>query len=197
MPTLTVTKNWDDNTTLTEAQLDDIKNSIETWANTTKLDSTNIQSGGISADNIASSAVTTAKINANAVTRAKLEAVGQQVSSSSGTDSITASSYTDVTNLSVSITTTGRPVVAQLIGSGSATAFVGLVGTEGAVQLLRGATTVDEQSIAVNSSGRYPPGSFQFFDTPGAGTYTYKIQGKVVVGTSVDFYNLKLVVREL
>jgi microcystin-dependent protein len=82
MPTLTITKNYDDGTVLTEAQLDAVKDSIETFVNTTKLDSNNIQTNGIATANyavgsvdataLASSAVTTVKIADSAVTAAKL-----------------------------------------------------------------------------------------------------------------------------
>ena len=43
MPTLSVTKTYLDGDILTEADLDNIRTSIETFINTTGLDSTNIQ----------------------------------------------------------------------------------------------------------------------------------------------------------
>lgn len=52
MPTLSIVKTYADGDILTEADLDNIRSSITTWANTTKLDSTNIQTNGISAANI-------------------------------------------------------------------------------------------------------------------------------------------------
>jgi hypothetical protein len=72
MPTLTVTKNWDDGQVLTEAQLDDIKNSLETFFNTTKINSANIQDGGVSTANLADLAVTVAKIANSTITGAKI-----------------------------------------------------------------------------------------------------------------------------
>jgi len=62
MPTFTMTKNWDDGTVLTESQLDDIKSSVETFLNTTKLDGDNIQTGGIPTAALANSCVTADKI---------------------------------------------------------------------------------------------------------------------------------------
>lgn len=56
MPTFTMTKNYDDGSALTEAMLDAMKSSTETFLNTTKLDGDNIQDGGIS----------TAKLDADA-----------------------------------------------------------------------------------------------------------------------------------
>lgn len=65
MPTFTMTKNWDDGTVLTESQLDDIKNSVETFLNVTKLDGDNIATSGIATTNIADGAVTAAKLAAS------------------------------------------------------------------------------------------------------------------------------------
>lgn len=90
MATLTITKNYDDNTLLTEAQLDKFIDDPETLLNTTKINDDNIQTAGIngslkikdasiSTAKIANLAVTTAKINTGAVTAAKL-------ADSSGTD---------------------------------------------------------------------------------------------------------------
>lgn len=52
MPTLSITKTYADGNILTEADLDNIRTSIQTWANTTKLDDTNIQANGISPDKL-------------------------------------------------------------------------------------------------------------------------------------------------
>ena len=72
MPTLSITKTYDDGTVLTEADLDNIKNDVETFLNTTKLDQDNIQTGGINAGNLATDSVETAKIKDLNVTTAKL-----------------------------------------------------------------------------------------------------------------------------
>lgn len=73
MPNLNITRNYQDLQILTEQHLDDQNDSIETFINTTKLDSTNIQTGGVSSDNLAASSVTTAKIDTAAVTTAKID----------------------------------------------------------------------------------------------------------------------------
>lgn len=73
MPTLTVTKNYADGTDLTESQLDDIKSSIETFVNTTKLDADNIQALAITTGLIANTAVTAAKLATNSVETAKIK----------------------------------------------------------------------------------------------------------------------------
>lgn len=65
-----------------------------------------------------------AKMADGFVTQAKRAALGQQVSSSCGSYSRSLATFGNVTNLSVSITTTGRPVFVGMIpagGEGSAT----------------------------------------------------------------------------
>jgi microcystin-dependent protein len=74
MPTLSVTKSYSDGSVLTEADLDAMKNSLETFFNTTKIDADNIQDSGVTTAKIAASAVTTAKIADANVTTAKLAA---------------------------------------------------------------------------------------------------------------------------
>lgn len=83
MATLSITKSYDDGAVLTEADLDNIKNDVETFLNTTKINDDNIQNAGITASSklvdgsvsaakIATSAVSTAKIADEAVTTNKL-----------------------------------------------------------------------------------------------------------------------------
>jgi len=72
MPTASFTKSYDDTTILTESQLDDLKNSIESFLNTTKIDSDNIQDLGIVAAKLASDSVETSKIKDSNVTTAKI-----------------------------------------------------------------------------------------------------------------------------
>ena len=74
MPNLTITKTYADNQILSEVDLDNIKNDVETFMNTTKLDSVNIQTGGILAANLATDSVETLKIKGEAVTAAKINA---------------------------------------------------------------------------------------------------------------------------
>lgn len=76
MGTLTVTKTYNDGQVLNESDLDNIKNSIETFFNTTKIDGDNIQTGGVPTAALADSAVTTVKINDLAVTTAKINDLG-------------------------------------------------------------------------------------------------------------------------
>lgn len=72
MATLTVTKSYADGEILFEADLDAVKESIETFVNTTKLNDDNIQDSGISSAKLADGAVTAAKLATDSVTTAKL-----------------------------------------------------------------------------------------------------------------------------
>jgi hypothetical protein len=84
MPTLTITKNYADGQDLTEAHLDTAFESVETFLNTTKLGSDNLQSsaviegtitnGAVTEGKLASSAVTTTKISDASITLAKFAA---------------------------------------------------------------------------------------------------------------------------
>lgn len=56
MPAASFTKTYSDNNLLTEAMLDALKTSIEAFLNTTKIDSTNIQAGGVSIANLVTAA---------------------------------------------------------------------------------------------------------------------------------------------
>ncbi len=72
MAQLDVTKTYDDGTVLTEAQLDASFDSIETFMNSTKISSDNIQTGGVTADCLATGSVTETKLGTGAVTVTKI-----------------------------------------------------------------------------------------------------------------------------
>jgi hypothetical protein len=162
--------------------------------------------------------VSTAKIAAGAVTQAKRAALDIQTSASSGLYTTSSNTITDVTNLSVTLTTTGRPVMLTMIsatnGNGSSATDHGrvrLVGpsTEafgqiffdrgGSILITHGimVTTLVTSSLAI----ALPCTAFSHIDAPAAGTYTYKIRANMV-GTgfgnnTVNVSNCKLVAYEL
>lgn len=153
--------------------------------------------------------VATADLQAGSVTQAKREALPYQLSSSSGSFSTTSTSYVDATNLSVSITTTGRPVFATLVpvvdttnGSGLFKQMVTAAGSEVfLIKLVRGSTDAGIARIQVFGSSGYQDEenpSIVFIDTPAAGTYTYKIQVKSNGGDGlIGLSRLKLFVYEM
>jgi len=165
-----------------------------------------INTGAVTNTKIGNLAVDTAQIAANAVTRAKIEAVGQQISTVSGAFSTTSATFVDVTNLSVTITTTGRPVMVVLAASGTTNSYLGIQsGTdtaEGRVQILRGGSVLSKYPIYTRAAGatsmitRFPPGMTSI-DTPTAGTYTYKAQALALSGTTTLVYYCSLQVYEL
>lgn len=138
--------------------------------------------------------IITAGIANNAVTQAKRAALGHQISSSSGSFTAAAAVVpTDVTNLSVSITTTGRPIFLGLMADTS-TGLTGEVGaqvtalatydtaTSVVITMVRASTTIYSQRALVTVNGSNlnivtcPAGAFWVIDVPAAGTYTYKVQ---------------------
>jgi hypothetical protein len=154
-------------------------------------------------------------LTAQAITRPGLPTVGQQISLSCGTGggaSTTSATYVDVTNLTVTITTTGRPVTVMLQPDGSVSG-PGLLQSEGTTDntaafyaINRGGAVIFETGIAVNvgASGSttttisFPAGSLFFVDPVGAGTYTYKVQFKRNSATDTAKINYcKLVAFEL
>lgn len=83
MPILTITKDWASGQVLLEADLDFIKNDLETFFNATKVDDDNIQNDGITASTkiidgsvptskLQSGGISTANINDNAITTVKI-----------------------------------------------------------------------------------------------------------------------------
>lgn len=157
--------------------------------------------------------VQTGDIAANAVTRAKLASVGQQISGAVAIFSTSSTTPVDVTGLSVSITTTGRPVMILLINSGSGvssiTSSVGLSSSYSTtVCIVRDSTTLSQEVIlsdGANISGTFtidsvsiPVSSIHFIDPVAAGTYTYKIQmfRSDATGSS-SIGNVKLAAYEL
>lgn len=130
------------------------------------------------------------------------------LSLSSGGFTSTSGSPADVTNLSVSLTTTGRPVMVFLQGDGAgATTSMGLTssnfGASFNIYLIRGASQLDFISVSNTITGStavtwtVPPSSYRFVDFPAAGTYTYKIQTSVGTSDTVSFTNVKLIAYEL
>lgn len=164
-------------------------------------------------------AVTTGKLADNSVTQAKRAALGLQTSASSGTYSTTSTTEADITNLSVTITTTGRPVFIGLIHDGTTNisqlgvnydaVALQTAGSAGfTVKFYRGSTElvrlyksadVGLSTTTVDYVGSYaPPSAYWTIDSPSAGTYTYKAAGKLETTNSTFFaQRIKLIAYEL
>ena len=120
-------------------------------------------------------------------------AVGQQVSDSSGAFSTASGTYVNVTNLSVTITTTGRPVMLMLMSAGSPVGYMMTAGDFGYLNLMRDTTQIAELLV---ESGNPLPFTSVHLDVVAAGSYTYKVQAKTD-GTLIGIYAMKLVAFEL
>lgn len=151
--------------------------------------------------------ITTAKIADANVTRPKLVAVGQQISSSSGVATVTGTSIVDVTNLSVTITTTGRPVVifiqpenASGNPAGIYANYVGGPGESCTMYLQKGfATEVARWQFVQSGTSDFQQINMPYFlDTPAAGTVAYKISAaNSSLTASMNFNYVVLVAYEL
>lgn len=168
---------------------------------------------------IADANVTTAKIADANVTRPKLVAVGQQVSASTGALTLGATggvaTFAQVTNLSITLTTTGRPVVLCVQSDGTLGAsnrgfevFGDYVPGGAYPQLpalgafFRGATRITASPLPMNTQNNetnwQTSGSpFFFIDTPAAGTYTYTFKYSAITNITTIFNNAVLMAYEL
>lgn len=241
---LTITKTYLNGNILTETDLDNAFNSVSTLLNTTLLDSSYIQTGGLIGANLANgtiaiaqmgaqsvgtaqltssavttaiiapAAVTTVNIASSAVSRAQQAPVGQQVSGSCGNFTTTNTFATDVTNLTLTITGSSRPILLALESVSTDALNPGWIevsdGTNNPVRpivtltLLRGASVIWATRLGgvftgtTNANFYVAPPGFLMLDTPGAGTFTYKIQAQLVDNNlSCQMFNLSLVAYEL
>lgn len=134
--------------------------------------------------------------------------------SSSGFDT-TSSTYVDVTNLSVTLTTSGRPIKIELISGSTSASSGGAVSVTNAnnqnaaggyFQFLVDSVTVATFSLNVTTEdggvslrNEIPCGGLSFIYPAAAGTYTIKMQAKRAGGSSstVSVSACKLVAYEL
>jgi hypothetical protein len=152
------------------------------------------------------------------IDRPSLPVVGQQISASSGTFTRSLNSRAAVTNLTATITTTGRPVMLFLQPDGSANlsqfgvsgsdniggARFYLVRTDDAVPPVPTDLSVTSINIeATNGTSAatniVPPGSFTFLDAVAAGTYVYTVEARTEEATNTVAHcqYVKLVAYEL
>jgi hypothetical protein len=149
----------------------------------------------------------------NGITRTNQAAVGQQVSASSSGGFTTTLTSPVNSGLSVTITTTGRPVVLQLINDGSGNASIfGSEGSTGAsavgavATIVRTGTSTPISSQEVyfqytpaSGTSKYifvPTSSINHLDVITAGTYIYTVYVASLGGTALLQYSY-LVAYEL
>lgn len=188
-----------------------------------------VPTGGITSTQLATNSVTTIKITDANVTTAKIAtanitqvlkeirttgttvaAGGVALSTSSGAFTSSAGSQTDVTNLSVTITTLGNPVFLTLISDGNTNSVLATSPTSGSQTnvastffIVRASTTLI--GVKLNISGttstvlstQVPPAALTHIDQVVAGTYTYKVQISNGASSTVNVTNCKLMAYEL
>jgi hypothetical protein len=121
-------------------------------------------------------------------------AISNSCGSFVGTNNINA--YESVTNLSVSLTTSGRPVV-LLITSSTGGSWSKSNTTSTLFRFRRAAAEITNYSLTEVSAGASLLASFHHVDTPPAGTYTFDFQANANGSGQVSMSNCKLVAYEL
>lgn len=134
------------------------------------------------------------------------------ISSSSGTFTTTSTTYVAVTNLSVTITTNGRPVMLMVQADGTANILTigsnsdGITGIGSRIwfSFVRGTTRLGEQYIwqndyltGVAQTGRNYSAPCSLLDAVAAGTYTYTVEIKTSTNQTGECSNAKLVAYEI
>lgn len=230
MPILTIPKTYANNTVLNESDLDNIKNAIETFINTTKLDSTNIQISAIADSvgvamtstgaNAIASAMTSTGANSILGTITTTEGYRLQGNGSSvgayaapnyvlGSSEISlslgsASSYTDITNATVTITARNRPMMLILQSNDASTAgntgCLRVINGDASVKLVKDGVDVNKQhfsSESVSTTQNFPASDLCFIDAnAGTGSKVYKLQYLAHNGT-LSIIKCKLLAIEL
>ena len=152
----------------------------------------------------------TSTLAAGGIQKTALVALGQQISSSSSF-STSSTSYVDVTNLSVTITTTGRPVELRLVQDGLGVGGLSIasgttISATATFKILRDSTDLCFHLFSFNGGTtgantftlQYPVSAINHLDVVAAGTYTYKVQMKMASASTTGTLNeAKLVAYEL
>lgn len=156
-------------------------NSTGSWQTPTKVSISNKADVNIAATSLF-----------NRTSAATVRIGGVAIASSSGNALTTSTSFVTVSNQSISLTTSGRPVKILCISDGgTATSYVGAtrVASEpsyGIFQILRGTTTIGHFEVRIAGGSAQtiavPASSVAHLDIVAAGTYTYKLQYRL--GTS-------------
>jgi len=181
----------------------------------TTVNSTNSDPVGQAMTSVGANAIgsTMGSTGANAVATSRTRAVstsgsdpgaGGVVFSNISLTGVTSTSFTTVG--SVTLTTSGRPVVIMVVPwtnvSAAGSILVNGPGSPGGAttKILRGSYAVGLHYFQNVASGQqyWPPGIISAIDTPSAGTYTFTLQANVSTGgQSITFNTCNLVAYEL
>lgn len=158
----------------------------------------NILDEAVTTPKIADGAITADKIANGAITQIKMGSLGEQLSASCGNYTYAGGgSRQDVTNLSGTITSTGRPIRIELVadtpGSPDYTYFRFITSSTVTFFLKRGATDICAYQYTP-PAGLYIGSLPYHTDVVAAGTYTYKLQ---IAGAAADVNRVKLLLYEV
>ncbi len=133
--------------------------------------------------------------------KSNLPAVGQQISSTCGGFSTASGPYVDVTNLSVTFTTLGRPVILMLIPENpSNDSFIipPTTGGTGFIQFVQDGVGVGEFETTLNTSQIARLGiTLTTIVVPSAGSHTFKVQAHSSGGQTFSVARYHLAAYEL
>lgn len=140
------------------------------------------------------------------ITRANQAAVGQQVSSGSGASATySTAAWTTITNQSVTITTTGRPIIIACQSDGASDGNIVLadgseilfrINVTGSATTTRGQFRLVRSALDPSDQVRVPNNSISAFYAASAGTYTFDVQVFATSG-SVDIAHMQTFAYEL
>lgn len=191
-----------------------VQNDVQPDNSTVEVSSSSlrIKDSGVTAAKIAADAVTTVKIlNSNvttakiadgAITQAKREALNIQSVGPLNQSSLTSTSWADVSGASVSITTTGRPVMI-VFPTGGVTGSASASNLDIGWRIVRDGsailTTAFKFSQTTTNSYFYTPGGMlnTLDDTASAGAHIYKLQYIKTTGTQAEVVDLRMKAFEL
>lgn len=145
------------------------------------VDSTKIADGGL----------VTSVYADGSVTRVKQAPVGEQYSSSSPVTYNPGPTFAVVTNLSVTITTTGRPVIIMLVNGA-----ISMNGGNGDIGISNTGGSTFFCIYNINGTLNLPSSVINTVDFPAAGTYNYTVSARVNAST-MNVSNCHLLVYEL
>lgn len=190
-------------------QIDSSGNITNTIPISKGITAANIADGTIVTSLFATGSVTNSVIAAQTIQWDRLQTVPVGVTVALGgvatsdppstAGNFTNSTYTDLANATITITTGGRPVVLSLVPN-SGTNFISASGTENPITIkfvnVTLATDVSEVELWSNGSKNYFAPNLFVLDFPAAGTYTYKVQYKAGTGVTGNINGIRLQVYE-
>jgi hypothetical protein len=224
MSQLTIRKTYADGDTPTQSDFDNICDSIEDFLNVTKLTTDNIASLGITTEGVfEDESITGAKFQSSAITTAKVldasvpgevfadnsvptayRSTALNEAYSTGGDFTVTNGNNTVWGNTVSLTTSGLPVLLMLVPASSSTSYIHSTDNKAIIYL------IDENGTALITSRfgyfydlmgtlKAPPSSIATIYQPTAGAHTYSIRfdNNSTNPGSVGFVNCKLYAVEV